>query len=320
MKKVKISVIVPIYNVEKWLSKCINSILAQNFKDFELILINDGSTDNSEKICYKFLDHDNRVKYFYKKNGGLSSARNLGIKKATGKYIVFIDSDDYVDKNYLQYLYESVSKNNSQVAICNFNLVDEKGNILDTVVNRVHCAWNKNVDGKTILENIYGKNGICNIVAWNKIYLKDIFSNIEFAEGRFFEDEYINAPLFWNVSRVSIVNKALYNYVQRKGSITQSELTFKKVQDINDLHASRVKFFKNKDKALYVLAVQAYKSNLINIFTNEKVIIPKKYMNELQNNFRSLTRIRIKESFFKRIQDIVGYINIKLAGKLKKYM
>ena len=157
MKKVKISVIVPIYNVEKWLSKCINSILAQNFKDFELILINDGSTDNSEKICYKFLDHDNRVKYFYKKNGGLSSARNLGIKKATGKYIVFIDSDDYVDKNYLQYLYESVSKNNSQVAICNFNLVDEKGNILDTVVNRVHCAWNKNVDGKTILENIYGK-------------------------------------------------------------------------------------------------------------------------------------------------------------------
>jgi len=125
----KISVIVPVYNVEKYLAKCIDSILAQTFTDFECILINDGSPDNSPAICDEYAKKDERMKVIHKENGGVSSARNTGLDIAQGEWITFADSDDWVDENYLELMYSNAIKNNCDLSICGFKSVDEKGNI-----------------------------------------------------------------------------------------------------------------------------------------------------------------------------------------------
>ena len=118
-----ISVIVPVYNVELYLAECINSILKQSFSNFELLLIDDGSTDHSSLICQEYVLKDSRIKYYKKSNGGLSDARNYGIKKSIGKYITFIDSDDYIDENYLKILFDSLISNNAYISIANYILI-----------------------------------------------------------------------------------------------------------------------------------------------------------------------------------------------------
>ena len=131
MKSIKsnpeISIVVPVFNVEKFLKKCIESIISQSFSNFEVLLVNDGSTDGSLDICLQYTKIDDRVKVINKKNGGLSDARNAGIKYATGKYICFIDSDDFIEKEYLQKLYKNIVKYNSDVSMCEYFITDENG-------------------------------------------------------------------------------------------------------------------------------------------------------------------------------------------------
>ena len=122
-----ISVVVPIYNVEKYLKTCIETIIKQTYKNIEIILVNDGSTDNSLQICNEFKEKEKRIKVINKKNGGLSDARNIGLKKAKGKYICFIDSDDFINEKYIEELHSLIIKNNAQIAICSFENVNEFG-------------------------------------------------------------------------------------------------------------------------------------------------------------------------------------------------
>ena len=151
---IAISVIVPVYNVEKWLDRCINSILLQSFKNFELLLVNDGSTDNSIEICNNYLKSDERISVFNKKNGGLSDARNYGLSYAKGKYIVFVDSDDYIQENYLFELYHGIHDNDAEVAVCGYNTVTETGMNIDNII-----FPNKNniISGQKLLKLAYLK-------------------------------------------------------------------------------------------------------------------------------------------------------------------
>ena len=127
-----ISIIIPVYNVEKYLDKCINSVLMQTYKNIEILLINDGSTDSSGQICESYAKKDSRIKVIHKENGGLSDARNVGIEHSTGSYIMFVDSDDYIDCNMASVLYNLLNSTNSDMAICNCTKVDEEYNMLTT--------------------------------------------------------------------------------------------------------------------------------------------------------------------------------------------
>ena len=182
MDKELVSIIVPIYNVEKYLIKCIESILNQTYKNLEIILVDDGSTDSCNKICDRYKKIDKRVVVIHKKNGGLSSARNIGIKKAKGKLISFVDSDDYIKPNMIEELKNNMYFYNSDISVCDYYyIIDGKRQISDNNNLKRNCIT------KYKNKFIYKPNS----AVWNKLYKKNLFEQIKFPEGKIYEDDYI---------------------------------------------------------------------------------------------------------------------------------
>ncbi len=218
-----ISVIVPVYNVEKYVKKCIESIVNQTYKNLQIILIDDGSKDKSGDICDNYAKSDSRILVVHKSNGGLSDARNKGIKVAKGKYITFIDSDDYIDIDYIEYLYNLIKKYNTKISFCKYEMIYEEK------LNKTH---NKNEDEKLLskveaFEDIlYAKN--FEVSAWAKMYLKELFNNVEYPKGKLFEDNATTYKLIDKVENVSVGFASKYYYIKRKNSITNR--TFSKEQ------------------------------------------------------------------------------------------
>src|SRR5699024_5270696 len=315
-KNIKISVVVPIYNVDRWLPRCLTSIIGQSFTEFELLLVNDGSTDDSLEICQSFSKKDERIKIINKENGGLSDARNAGIDIAQGRYRVFVDSDDYLERNYLFNLYHNIIKTNADIAMCEYKEVTEKGKLIKKVyLNETSSA--QVVSGRQIIKNIYRDKGTINIVAWNKIYKTSLFTDLRYPVGKFFEDEYMIIPIMYKTKKVCLVRNILYNYVQRSGSIMLSPLTIKKVKDINHFKLWRINFFKkNKDKELYYAAIDDYK-NLILMLRQSK-FADKEYFTYLQHQYRKYTLQFYPRNMKKIAKDILGSINLNFASKLKK--
>lgn len=227
----KISIIVPIYNVESYLANCIESILNQTFKDFELILINDGSTDKSLEICMGYKKLDSRVIVIDKENEGVSLARNIGIKIASGDYITFVDPDDDIEANMYETLINISLENDADVVVCSFKFIDETINEVKTydiwqsknlIVKKEEIA--KEIIPKILsFENVYGY-GI--FAVWNKLYKKDIFkqNNLYFDEKRSHgEDKKLNLNIIMNISRMVFINKPLYNYyIRDRKSLTKA--------------------------------------------------------------------------------------------------
>ena len=178
MSSKNISIIVPIYNVEKWIDRCLSSIQKQSYEDFEVLLVDDGSSDNSDDICKNYTVRDKRFKYFKKINGGLSDARNYGIDRAEGKYLIFIDGDDYVEKNYVEKLYRTITKYATDVAICGFSNVNADGILIDK--NTLPMTDEKILTGREVFELSFDyKNlGWSLGCAWNKIYKATLFLSL----------------------------------------------------------------------------------------------------------------------------------------------
>ena len=184
-----ISVIVPVYNVEQYLERCINSIVNQTYKNLEIILIDDGSTDSSGSICDTLCTSDNRILVIHQDNGGISCARNTGIDHSRGKYVTFVDSDDWIDIRMIEKLYSRIIKDNSQIAFCNFAYVDQQGNeYYDESDKTDHI-----LDENQFWHDYYlKKNDTCYIVSWAKLIRRDVFANgIRFRVGKIHEDEFI---------------------------------------------------------------------------------------------------------------------------------
>lgn len=209
-----ISVVVPVYNVEKYLKKCIDSVLKQSFKDFELILVDDGSTDNSGAICDEYADDEN-IKVVHKENGGLADARNVGIDNSTGDYITFLDSDDFIKKDYLSILYNIAIKTKTDVVISKFiNFYEgrepnENGDedYKFSVVSKEECYR------KMLLQEDI------DVSATAKMYAKRVFDNIRFVKGQLYEDINIVDQVIEKANGIAITDYAGYCYLQRKGSI-----------------------------------------------------------------------------------------------------
>ncbi len=222
----KISVIVPVYNVEKYLEECLNSIICQTFSDIEIICVNDGSTDNSRTILEEYKRKDSRIIIIDKENGGLSSARNAGYKIAQGEFISYIDSDDWVESTMLEKLYNNITSLNSDIAICAVNQYDEwKGEMAKPTRYFSLAAFDKSFENRTFSyrETAPFIMEVC-VMAWNKLYRKSFldYCNAEFPEGLIFEDGPFFFSIFFKTDKVSIVREFLYYYrINRQGSIVQ---------------------------------------------------------------------------------------------------
>lgn len=239
---VKISIIVPIYNVEIYLCKCLDSIIGQTYKNIEIILINDGSTDNCLEICNKYKKRDKRIIVIDKENGGLSDARNTGIEIATGDYLMFIDSDDWIYPDMAQRLYSLVHKNNACIAQCNFiRLYDEKKVNINQEKEEISI-----MDNKQGLESMYGQNGIKSVVVWNKIYKKKLFDEIRFPAGKLHEDEFTTYKIFDKCEKIVDTNETMYYYRQRSDSIMNKNFSISRFDAIDAIE-ERINYFKKKD-------------------------------------------------------------------------
>ncbi len=223
----EISVICPIYNVEKYLSRCIDSVLGQTFTNFELILVDDGSSDGCPTICDEYAKKDHRISVIHQKNGGSSSARNAGLNLAGGGYIVFIDSDDYIHPEYLKNLFLAITESKSDMAYCLFKRVYEETESNFAVMP---CVY-KN---KTMCDLLQEWHYVEINVVWNKIYKRSLFENprLRFPNGIINEDEYLKPDLFEKIKSVSFVPQELYFYQQRKNSIQREGFTPKRLNKI----------------------------------------------------------------------------------------
>ena len=212
---IAVSVVVPVYNVEKYIDKCLNSLVNQTLKNIEIIVVNDGSPDNSSKIIEKYENkYPNLIKSYVKENGGLSDARNFGIEKCSGEYIAFLDSDDYVNYDMYEKLYKKAVSKNFDVVVCD--------TLYDYETKKKFCS-------SKINEDLFKKEDIKKMMVdfypavWNKIYKKSLFDNgIRFKKGIWFEDVEFIYRLIPSINSVGVVNEALINYVQREGAITKT--------------------------------------------------------------------------------------------------
>lgn len=211
-----ISIIVPIYNVEQYLEKCINSILNQTYTNLEIILVDDGSPDNSGKICDEYAKKDNRIKVIHKENGGISSARNTGLKVARGAYVGFIDSDDYIEKDMYEILYTNLKKESADISICS---------CYEVYKDRITCTKKQGVytvmmPEETIMKmNSFGYFGVG---LWDKLYKMELFQNMEFPIGKKSEDWYVIYKLVDKAKRIVYESVPKYYYRQRNDSLSHS--------------------------------------------------------------------------------------------------
>lgn len=206
-----ISVIIPVYKVEKYLDKCIQSVINQTYSNLEIILVDDGSPDNCPQLCDDWANKDERIKVIHKKNGGLSDARNAGLDIAIGEYIAFVDSDDYIESDMYECLLDKIIKTQSQMAICNFEYVDTDGNITTLNTMGQDCCFSS----RQILADWCGNDLVYYVVVWNKLYSRKCWENIRFPVGKIHEDNFVMYKLFFTCNRIVCSKTKKYNYVQR---------------------------------------------------------------------------------------------------------
>lgn len=228
----QISVIVPVYKVEKYIHKCVDSILAQTFTDFELWLVDDGSPDHCGAICDEYAQIDTRVKVIHKKNGGLSDARNTALDVMNGKYIFFVDSDDWMSEDALEIMYSALERTGAKVAT---------GNIVSVREDGTEQALYSPVQDETVLIGEEMLTTLLRPNAWNRLYAADLFQKLRYPVGRLYEDVFTYHKILAQIDSMVLVGKNTYYYLIRSGSIMNSEYSIK-FTDIVDAVSDRAKW------------------------------------------------------------------------------
>ncbi|MDD3013606.1 MAG: glycosyltransferase [Candidatus Gastranaerophilales bacterium] len=228
-----VSIIIPVYNVEKYLTACLESVVNQDYKNVEVILVNDGSSDGSPEICDKYASKDNRIIVIHKGNSGVSSARNEALKVAKGKYVTFVDSDDLIRPNMIDRLVDDISTYSADIAVCGTEIFYEK-NYPD--LNKLYSNDKKYIyDGEDALKDLLYQKNITNALH-GKLYKKSLFDDANFSEDLAIgEDLYINYQLFSVAKKIVRINDQLYLYLQREGSAINSSTYKKRMSLINKL-------------------------------------------------------------------------------------
>jgi len=235
----KISIIVPVYKVEVYLQRCIDSILIQTFKDFELILVDDGSPDNCPKICDEYAKRDKRIHVIHQKNAGLSAARNTGIdwvfSNSNSEWLTFVDSDDWIHPRMLEALLKAAQENKVAISICGYAKSAGDSPLVgsDTFFSEI---WNP--------EDYYVKNTVNATVAWGKLYKRTCFSEIRYPVGKIHEDEFTTYKILFVFDRIAVIREPLYAYFQNPNGIMQSKWTPGRLDGLI-AHKEQILYFEN---------------------------------------------------------------------------
>ena len=261
-----ITVIVPVYKVEPYLSRCVDSILAQTFTDFELILVDDGSPDKCGAICDEYAEKHAHIHVIHQPNGGLSAARNAGIEWAfsnsDSKWLAFIDSDDWVHPKYLEFLYRAAQENNVKISVCEYKETDTLKPVDSSVEFKAQI-----VNG---IDFWCSEKNVIATVAWNKIYQKDIFYACRYPVGKIHEDEYVTYKLLYQTRNIVYVKVPLYYYYHNLQGITKSAYSLKRLDAIEAMEEQR-SFLKKigkqegYEKKVSKMAIIEYPSHILNL-------------------------------------------------------
>ncbi len=242
-EKALISIIIPVYKVEKYLEKCIQSVINQTYENLQIILVDDGSPDNCGKICDEYAQKDHRIEVIHKSNGGLSDARNKGLEMAKGEYIGFVDSDDYIEADMYEVLYNLLKQYNADVSICNFYTVSQGKISIKNADNGIN-EYNRIEILKEILldKNIQS-------YAWNKLYKKELFDEIKYPIGKKYEDIGTTFYLLEKCNKVVVTGKSEYYYINRQDSIVNN-VTESTITDYIELIIQRYDYIEENIKEL----------------------------------------------------------------------
>lgn len=249
----KISIVIPIYNVEKYLPQCLDSVINQTHQNLEIILVNDGSTDSCGEIGEEYAAKDPRIKVIHKENGGLSDARNAGIKVATGEYIAFIDSDDFVAVDFCEKLLETLLENTADVAECDFLAFEN-----DRDLEKFSTDTKEKIEvfeteaALELLMKEYFKQTV-----WNKLYRREVLGDFEFPVGKINEDEFWTYKVFGNAKKIVKIPDVMYFYRQQEGSIMAQQYSIKRLDGLTALQ-ERIDYMKENFPNLENLAIKIF--------------------------------------------------------------
>ena len=224
MNKALVSIIVPVFNVENYMKKCLDSVINQTYKNIEILLIDDGSKDSSGKICDEYSKKDKRIKIFHKENGGLSSARNYGIEKATGEYLTFIDSDDTLEVDYIEYLYNLITKYDTDLSICPYTVIINETKKYDFGKKYKEEVLNT----EQALTRMLCEEGFT-VSACAKLYKKELFDDIRYPLNKLCEDNGTTYKTIMKCNKIAYGNESKYNYFKRPNSIMTSKFNIKRM-------------------------------------------------------------------------------------------
>lgn len=299
----KISVIVPIYKVEDYLHRCVDSIINQTYTNLEIILVDDGSPDNCPMICDEYAKKDSRIRVVHKKNGGLSDARNAGLDIATGEYIMFIDSDDFVDTEMMGSMMRNMIDDNVDMVVCNIKYVYEdrevvKYNQSDRILDRYEAMEE------------YLKDGVVQAVAWNKLYKKSLINNMRYKVGKTNEDEFFTYKIVDKTEKIYYNSRPFYNYIQRDSSI-MGKYSIKRLDGVEASY-ERLNFIKKKYPTLY----EKEKKTFVNLcIYSYQMILREPNLDKDKQGRKTLNNYRKKIKFNK-----TELKNYSYKDKLKIYL
>ena len=294
MKHPLISIVIPIYNVELYLRRCLDSIIHQTYSNLEIILVEDGSPDKCGDICEEYKLQDNRITIIHKVNGGLSEARNAGLDIATGEYIALVDSDDWLETNYIQILYDLIKNYNADISICNLHIVYNDDEIINN--NNVVVVEYTNIQA---LEQYFAEYSLEMIVAHCKLYKADLFKDIRYPLGKIHEDEYTTYKLLYSANKVMFTTSCLYYYFQRSDSIIGAGFNLNGRYNYLEAIEERILFYKKVSlKILWENTIRGYFEEIIYIYNKQIQYNGKKEdFNILQKKARRLHKAILSSGF-----------------------
>lgn len=313
IRKVKVSIIIPVYNVEKYLKKCLDTVKAQTYKNIEIIMVNDGSNDGSKEICEYYKKKDCRFKLINKENGGLSSARNVGIRNSLGDLLFFVDSDDYIPPNAIEILVANYLNKECDVVI------GKIADVQDGIVSGICGGSVSYIDKNTCLQEMLLGKKITHSAS-GKLYKKELFSRISYPEGKLFEDLFTTYEVINKALDICFIDKVVYYYVHRSNSIlTSKNNLIKKCNDLYDASEYLVHFFSHNKNLLYYaidksvyqnMLVIDYASKIDNYQTKKEII--KKSKKFMKKNFYNVFKSKAMKSTtkIKYLLYLIGFKNI----------
>ena len=313
-----ISVIIPVYNVAPYVDRCIESVIKQTYTNIEILLIDDGSTDESGQICDRYQKVDKRIQVYHKKNGGLSYARNYGIDRASGKYITFIDSDDYVSKQYVFYLYTMIKKYDADLSICAYKESRQDNYEFCDNRNIEECIDQKEAFTRYCYQNQIAQN------AWGKLYAKFIFHELRYPLKKLYEDEAIFYKVLDQCKKIVVGSGAHYLYYKRNDGIIRGKFVDQKYDYVNSTKEV-VNYIQKKYPDIYVGALSKLLWSCLHIWVQipNKNISPQAYK-EIQYLIKKYRRVVLKYPMVRKknkillLSTLLGHWPIRMVYCMKR--